>query len=148
MVQLQLWWLWPPWLHRGGGDRETQGAQSGSQKNKPQLAPRAGRAHLFLGENWGVCVPGPRREQIIRLQGQVDKHYAGLKEAAEERCRRLENMSHLFQLKREVEDLEQWIAERDVVASSQEMGQDLDHVTVRVPGWVRWCWCVALRGKI
>lgn len=93
-----------------------------------------GRGHLFPGENWGVCVPGPRREQIIRLQGQVDKHYAGLKEAAEERRRRLENMSHLFQLKREVEDLEQWIAERDVVASSQEMGQDLDHVTVRMLG--------------
>uniref|UniRef100_A0A672V1F4 Spectrin beta chain n=1 Tax=Strigops habroptila TaxID=2489341 RepID=A0A672V1F4_STRHB len=72
----------------------------------------------------------PEGEQIIRLQGQVDKHYAGLKEAAEERRRRLENMSHLFQLKREVEDLEQWIAERDVVASSQEMGQDLDHVTL------------------
>ncbi|KFU90034.1 Spectrin beta chain, erythrocyte, partial [Chaetura pelagica] len=72
----------------------------------------------------------PEGEQIIRLQGQVDKHYAGLKEAAEERHRRLENMSHLFQLKREVEDLEQWIAERDVVASSQEMGQDLDHVTL------------------
>ncbi|NWS49152.1 SPTB1 protein, partial [Probosciger aterrimus] len=72
----------------------------------------------------------PEGEQIIRLQGQVDKHYAGLKEAGEERRRRLENMSHLFQLKREVEDLEQWIAERDVVASSQEMGQDLDHVTL------------------
>ncbi|XP_071618431.1 spectrin beta chain, erythrocytic [Heliangelus exortis] len=72
----------------------------------------------------------PEGEQIIRLQGQVDKHYAGLKEVAQERRRRLENMSHLFQLKREVEDLEQWIAERDVVASSQEMGQDLDHVTL------------------
>ncbi|KAM9015366.1 spectrin beta chain, erythrocytic isoform 2-T2 [Ara ararauna] len=72
----------------------------------------------------------PEGEQIIRLQGQVDKRYAGLKEAGEERRRRLENMSHLFQLKREVEDLEQWIAERDVVASSQEMGQDLDHVTL------------------
>lgn len=82
-------------------------------------------------------MPGPRREQIIRLQGQVDKHYAGLKEAAEERRRRLENMSHLFQLKREVEELEQWIAERDVVASSPEMGQDLDHVMVRVTAW-RW----------
>ncbi|XP_062479297.1 spectrin beta chain, erythrocytic-like isoform X1 [Pezoporus occidentalis] len=72
----------------------------------------------------------PEGEQIIRLQGQVDKHYAGLKEAGEERHRRLEHMAHLFQLKREVEDLEQWIAERDVVASSQEMGQDLDHVTL------------------
>ncbi|NWZ99740.1 SPTB1 protein, partial [Nesospiza acunhae] len=82
----------------------------------------AGRAQQLLSAGH------PEGEQIIRLQGQVDKHYAGLKEAAEERRRRLENMSHLFQLKREVEELEQWIAERDVVASSPEMGQDLDHV--------------------
>ncbi|XP_017589234.1 PREDICTED: spectrin beta chain, non-erythrocytic 1, partial [Corvus brachyrhynchos] len=82
----------------------------------------AGRAQQLLSAGH------PVGEQIIRLQGQVDKHYAGLKEAAEERRRRLENMSHLFQLKREVEELEQWIAERDVVASSPEMGQDLDHV--------------------
>lgn len=95
-----------------------------------------------MGENC-VCVPGPRREQIIRLQGQVDKHYAGLKEAAEERRRRLENMSNLFQLKREVEELEQWIAERDEVASSPEMGQDLDQVMVRVMGWMWRCWQVA-----
>ncbi|NXH18808.1 SPTB1 protein, partial [Bucco capensis] len=84
----------------------------------------AGRAQQLLSAGH------PEGEQIIRLQGQVDKHYAGLKEVAEERRRRLENMSHLFQLKREVEDLEHWIAKRDVVASSQEMGQDLDHVTL------------------
>ncbi|XP_038035588.2 spectrin beta chain, erythrocytic isoform X2 [Anas platyrhynchos] len=84
----------------------------------------AGRAQQLLSAGH------PEGEQIIRLQGQVDKHYAGLKEAAEERRRRLENMCHLFQLKREVEDLEHWIAERDVVASSQELGQDLDHVTL------------------
>ncbi|NXQ37890.1 SPTB1 protein, partial [Catharus fuscescens] len=82
----------------------------------------AGRAQQLLSAGH------PEGEQIIRLQGQVDKHYAGLKEAAEERRRRLENMSNLFQLKREVEELEQWIAERDLVASSPEMGQDLDHV--------------------
>lgn len=70
------------------------------------------------------------REQIIRLQGQVDKHYAGLKDVAEERKRKLENMYHLFQLKRETDDLEQWISEKELVASSPEMGQDFDHVTV------------------
>ena len=74
------------------------------------------------------------REQIIRLQGQVDKQYAGLKDMAEERRRKLENMYHLFQLKREVDDLEQWIAEKDTVASSSEMGQDFDHVTVSILG--------------
>lgn len=70
------------------------------------------------------------REQIIRLQGQVDKQYAGLKDMAEERKRKLENMYHLFQLKRETDDLEQWITEKELVASSPEMGQDFDHVTV------------------
>lgn len=70
------------------------------------------------------------REQIIRLQGQVDKQYAGLKDMAEERRRKLENMYHLFQLKREADDLEQWITEKERMASSLEMGQDFDHVTV------------------
>lgn len=33
-------------------------------------------------------------------------------------------------LNREVDDLEQWIADREVVAGSHELGQDYDHVTV------------------
>ncbi|XP_072485705.1 spectrin beta chain, erythrocytic [Notamacropus eugenii] len=90
-------------------------------KNIKQLA---GRAQKLLSAGH------PEGEQIIRLQGQVDKQYAGLKDMAEERKRKLENMYHLFQLKREADDLEQWIAEREVVASSQEMGQDFDHVTL------------------
>lgn len=60
----------------------------------------------------------------------MDKQYAGLKELAEDRRKKLDHTYHHFLLSREVEDLEHWIAERDVVASSQEMGQDLDHVTV------------------
>jgi spectrin beta len=70
------------------------------------------------------------REQIIRLQGQVDKQYAGLKDMAEERGRKLENTYYQSQLRREADDLEQWITEKEMVASSQEMGQDFDHVTV------------------
>ncbi|XP_059860383.1 spectrin beta chain, erythrocytic [Delphinus delphis] len=84
----------------------------------------AGRAQSLLSSGH------PEGEQIIRLQGQVDKQYAGLKDMAEERRRKLENMYHLFQLKREVEDLEQWITEKELVASSPEMGQDFDHVTL------------------
>uniref|UniRef100_A0A7N8Y2Z9 Spectrin beta chain n=1 Tax=Mastacembelus armatus TaxID=205130 RepID=A0A7N8Y2Z9_9TELE len=69
-------------------------------------------------------------EEIIWRQGQVDKQYAGLKELAEDRRKKLDHTYHHFLLSREVEDLEHWIAERDVIASSQEMGQDLDHVTL------------------
>ncbi|XP_003499365.1 spectrin beta chain, erythrocytic [Cricetulus griseus] len=90
-------------------------------RNIKQLA---GRAQSLLSAGH------PEGEQIIRLQGQVDKQYAGLKDMAEERRRKLENMYHLFQLKREADDLEQWITEKEMVASSQEMGQDFDHVTM------------------
>lgn len=101
------------------------------------------------GEHWLRAVASHAcREQIIRLQGQVDKQYAGLKEAAEERRHKLENMYRSFHLKREVDDLEQWIAERDVVASSQEMGQDYDHVMVRwQPKWT-WVWYIQARTKV
>ena len=69
-------------------------------------------------------------DQIAIRQSQIDKLYAGLKDLAEERRGRLEEMVKLFNLNREVEDLEQWIAEREVVAGSHELGQDFEHVTV------------------
>ncbi|XP_053457041.1 spectrin beta chain, erythrocytic [Nycticebus coucang] len=84
----------------------------------------AGRAQVLLAAGH------PEGEQIIRLQGQVDKQYAGLKDRAEERKRKLENKYHQFQVKREVDDLEQWILEKELVASSPELGQDFDHVTL------------------
>uniref|UniRef100_A0A452I0L2 PH domain-containing protein n=1 Tax=Gopherus agassizii TaxID=38772 RepID=A0A452I0L2_9SAUR len=89
----------------------------------------AGEAEAWISEQ-ELYMAADEKEQIIRLQGRVDKQYAGLKDLAEERRHRLEEMYHLFQLKRKVDDLEQWIAERDTAASSQEMGQDYDHVTL------------------
>jgi len=60
----------------------------------------------------------------------VEKLYAGLKELANERRAKLDDALKLFMLNREVDDLEQWIAEREVVAGSHELGQDYDHVTL------------------
>ncbi|KAK1788478.1 hypothetical protein P4O66_015995 [Electrophorus voltai] len=73
----------------------------------------------------------PESERITLRQAQVDKLYAGLKDLAEERRGRLQERLRLTQLKREVDDLEQWIAEREVVAGSHELGQDYEHVTWR-----------------
>ena len=63
-------------------------------------------------------------------QSQVDKLYASLKDLAGERRGKLEEVLKLYMLNREIEDLEQWIAEREVVAGSHELGQDYEHVTV------------------
>ena len=64
-------------------------------------------------------------------QSQVDKLYASLKDLAEERRSRLDEVLKLYMFSREIEDLEQWIAEREVVAGSHELGQDYEHITVR-----------------
>lgn len=69
-------------------------------------------------------------ERISMRQSKVDKLYAGLKDLSEERRGKLDERHRLFQLNREVDDLEQWIAEREVVAGSHELGQDYEHVTV------------------
>lgn len=78
-------------------------------------------------------------EQISVKQSQVDKLYAGLKDLAGERRAKLDEALRLFQLSREVDDLEQWITERELVAGSQELGQDYDHVTVSCDALYQWC---------
>lgn len=71
-------------------------------------------------------------EQISKRQSQIDRLYVSLKDLVEERKSRLEQQYWLYQLNREVDELEQWIAQREVVASSPELGQDFEHVTVSV----------------
>merc|ERR1719433_1499281 len=74
----------------------------------------------------------PKKEAIAVRIGQVDKLYAGLKDLAAERRAKLDDALKLFMLNREVDDLEQWIAEREVVAGSHELGQDFEHVTLLI----------------
>lgn len=72
----------------------------------------------------------PYLDAVALKQSQLDKLYAGLKDLAGERRARLDEALQLFMLNREVDDLEQWIAERELVAGSHELGQDYDHVTL------------------
>ncbi|XP_072287539.1 spectrin beta chain, non-erythrocytic 4 isoform X2 [Pyxicephalus adspersus] len=72
----------------------------------------------------------PDSEQISKRQSQIDRLYVSLKDLVEERKGRLEQQYWLFQLSREVDELEQWIAEKEVVAGSPELGQDFEHVTL------------------
>ncbi|MBZ3884596.1 Spectrin beta chain, non-erythrocytic 4 [Sciurus carolinensis] len=72
----------------------------------------------------------PDSEQISRRQSQVDRLYVALKELGEERRVGLEQQYWLYQLSRQVDELEHWIAEKEVVAGSPELGQDFEHVSV------------------
>ncbi|KAG5831494.1 hypothetical protein ANANG_G00304300 [Anguilla anguilla] len=87
--------------------------------------------HQLSQTSRGLVAAGhPESERISMRQSQVDKLYAGLKDLSEERRGKLDERFRLFQLNREVDDLEQWIAEREVVAGSHELGQDYEHVTM------------------
>ncbi|XP_031418083.1 spectrin beta chain, non-erythrocytic 1 isoform X2 [Clupea harengus] len=87
--------------------------------------------HQLSKTSRGLTAAGhPESERIGMRQSQVDKLYAGLKDLSEERRGKLDERFRLFQLNREVDDLEQWIAEREVVAGSHELGQDYEHVTM------------------
>ncbi|XP_062844411.1 spectrin beta chain, non-erythrocytic 4 isoform X2 [Trichomycterus rosablanca] len=72
----------------------------------------------------------PDSEQITKQQAHIDRLYVSLKDLVEQKKTKLEQQYWLYQLKREVEALEKWISEREAVASSTELGQDLEHVTV------------------
>uniref|UniRef100_A0A673VF87 Spectrin beta chain n=1 Tax=Suricata suricatta TaxID=37032 RepID=A0A673VF87_SURSU len=82
-----------------------------------------------LSRQWPPSL-SPASEQISRRQSQVDRLYVALKELGEERRVGLEQQYWLYQLSRQVDELEHWIAEKEVVAGSPELGQDFEHVTV------------------
>jgi spectrin beta len=79
-------------------------------------------AHLLLS--------GHTTESILKRQMQIDKLYASLKDLAQERRLRLEETVKLFMLHRDIDDLEQWIADKVIVADSNELGQDFEHVNL------------------
>ncbi len=91
---------------------------------------------------WLILIPCPDfifSDVVAVKQSQVDKLYAGLKDLARERRAKLDEALQLFTLNREIDDLEQWINEKEVVASSQDLGQDYDHVTVSKNIIFFWC---------
>lgn len=69
-------------------------------------------------------------EGITKQQSHIDRLYVSLKDMVEHRKTKLEQQYWMYQLNREVEELEKWITEREAVASSTELGQDLEDVTV------------------
>lgn len=71
-------------------------------------------------------------EQITKQQSHIDRLYVSLKDMVEHRKMKLEQQYWLYQLNKEVEELEKWITEREAVASSTELGQDLEDVTVSI----------------
>jgi len=72
----------------------------------------------------------PESEQISSRQSKVEHSYATLKDLAAERREKLNQALQLFALKTQFDDLLQWIADRELVAQSTELGQDYEQVSM------------------
>ncbi|CAF0706136.1 unnamed protein product [Brachionus calyciflorus] len=82
------------------------------------------------GSQTQQLLSGHSIDSIMKRQMQIDKLYASLKDLANERRLRLEETVKLFVLHRDIDDLEQWIADKVLVADSNELGQDFEHVNL------------------
>ncbi|KJH51468.1 spectrin repeat-containing domain protein [Dictyocaulus viviparus] len=96
--------------------------QSDIDKFADTIRQLAVKAQKFIDEQ------SPLSDQIALRQSQIEKLYAGLQDLSKERRKRLDETLELYALHREIDDLLQWIADKEVVAGSQENGQDYEHV--------------------
>ncbi|KAK6756847.1 hypothetical protein RB195_014959 [Necator americanus] len=96
--------------------------QSDIDKFADTIRNLAVKAQKFVDER------SPLSDQIALRQSQIEKLYAGLQDLSKERRKRLDETLELYALHREIDDLLQWIADKEVVAGSQENGQDYEHV--------------------
>jgi len=93
-----------------------------------QLSANAQTIFNEDGTESRVLISGHLADSLSKRQMQIDKLYAGLKDLAQERRLRLEETVKLFMLHRDIDDLEQWIADKVIIADSNELGQDFEHV--------------------
>ncbi|XP_066108252.1 spectrin beta chain, non-erythrocytic 2 isoform X2 [Saccopteryx bilineata] len=129
-------WMGEQELHMMGQDKAKDELSAQAEVKKHQvleqaLADYAQTIHQLAASSQDMIDHDhPESTRLSIRQAQVDKLYASLKELAGERRERLQEHLRLCQLRRELDDLEQWIQEREVVAASHELGQDYEHVTM------------------
>ena len=70
------------------------------------------------------------RDLVTKRQSQIDKLYASLRDLAQDRRGRLDQTIQLFLLNRDIDDIEQWITDKEQVANSQDLGTDFEHVNL------------------
>ncbi|XP_005384433.1 PREDICTED: spectrin beta chain, non-erythrocytic 2 isoform X2 [Chinchilla lanigera] len=129
-------WMGEQELHMMGQEKAKDEPSAQAEVKKHQvleqaLADYAQTIHQLAASSQDMIDHDhPESTRLSIRQAQVDKLYASLKELAGERRERLQEHLRLCQLRRELDDLEQWIQEREVVAASHELGQDYEHVTM------------------
>ncbi|TRZ10316.1 hypothetical protein HGM15179_016794 [Zosterops borbonicus] len=129
-------WLGERELHMLAQDKakDEPGAQAMLSRHlglEQELRDYGGTVELLAEQGRAMAASGhPDGDRLRARAAQVQRLYAGLCHLAGERRATLQGHHRLCQLRRDLDDLEQWISEREVVAASRELGQDFEHVTL------------------
>ena len=83
--------------------------------------------NFFVGK-LNSFFPSLNSESIQTTQSKIEDLYSQLKDLASEKQTKLDENLKLFHFNREIEDLKSWIADREVIASSEDIGQDFDNI--------------------
>ncbi|CAH8502625.1 unnamed protein product [Schistosoma bovis] len=126
-------WMGEQELYLMGDERakDEQGANNAIKKHEQLQKTVENYATEIrgLGERCQALLEAnhPESEAVVAKQARIDKMYAGLRDLCSERRARLDEILKLYHLLRDILDLEAWIAERILVASSHEVGADYEH---------------------
>eukprot|EP00117_Sycon_ciliatum_P010415 scpid4432/ scgid12327/ Spectrin alpha chain, brain; Alpha-II spectrin; Fodrin alpha chain; Spectrin, non-erythroid alpha chain len=71
-------------------------------------------------------------DSVANRQSVIDAKYAELIDLAKKRLHKLQESTKRHMLSREANELESWISDKEAVASSDELGKDLEHVEVLI----------------
>uniref|UniRef100_A0A8C3V5V0 Spectrin beta chain n=1 Tax=Catharus ustulatus TaxID=91951 RepID=A0A8C3V5V0_CATUS len=129
-------WLGERELHMLAQDKakDEPGAQAMLSRHlglEQELRDYGGTVELLAQQGRAMAASGhPDGERLRARAAQLQRLYSGLCHLAGDRRATLQGHHRLCQLRRDLDDLEQWISEREVVAASRELGQDFEHVTL------------------
>ncbi|XP_022241663.1 spectrin beta chain, non-erythrocytic 1-like [Limulus polyphemus] len=71
-------------------------------------------------------------ENILKKQVSVEEEYEQLQKLAEERDQKLQDSRRFFMFMREADEVETWIHDQMVIASSEDVGKDLEHIEILI----------------
>ncbi|XP_076359799.1 spectrin beta chain, non-erythrocytic 5 kst [Tachypleus tridentatus] len=71
-------------------------------------------------------------ENILKKQVSVEEEYEQLQKLAEERDQKLQDSRRFFTFMREADEVEAWIHDQMVIASSEDVGKDLEHIEILI----------------
>lgn len=69
---------------------------------------------------------------LLGRQEKVEFAFASLNDMLNQKCSEMENFIHLFMYNNENRDLESWINAQMQIATSEEYGQDYEHLVVNI----------------